>query len=137
MPTTTTSCLLGWLHSRQALQRLVGSSAVMPRMLFSFGLCPGLPATLCVRPRFSKKQTQLLLEKPPIDTVPSFKCLVWPSSIVLCVGEVCIAQWWISSLKCTEAGLCKIRQKVPCKCSKSMKTDITTARGVQLTTFQA
>ena len=47
---------------------------------------------------------------------------------------VCIVQWWISSLKCTEAGLCKIRQKVPCS---SMKTDITTARGVQLIPFQA
>ena len=43
-------------------------------------------------------------------------------------------QWWISSLKCTEAGLCKNRQKVPCS---SVKTDITTARGVQLIQFQA
>ena len=60
--------------------------------------------------------------------------MVWTPAIVLCDDEADIIQWWISSLKCTEVGLGKNRQKVPCS---SMKSNITTARRVHFTPFQA
>ena len=43
---------------------------------------------------------------------------------------VCIVQWWIISLKCTEVVLGKINQPKICVLYRSMETDITTATGV-------